>query len=126
MAISGMFNYTDILGKAMQTAVLRDSVISNNIANAETPGFKRNAVRFESYLENAVDNFRRTNVLDLSGIRPRIVAEFSDFYYRFDENNVDIEAEMVDLYQNSVRFDTMAAGILNYYRIINMVLTAQF
>jgi len=125
MAISAMSNYTDILGVAMQAAVLRDSVISHNISNADTPNFERAAVRFESYLGAAVDNFRQTNVLDLSGIRPTIVHEFSDMFYRFDGNNVDIEAEMVDLYQNSVRFDVMSGGIMNYYRIINMVIGVQ-
>ena len=125
MAINTMFNYTDIIGAALQAAVLRDSVISNNIANAEVPNFNRNSVRFETYLGAAVDDFRRTNRLDLTNVRPSVVPEFSDMYYRFDRNNVDIEAEMVDLYQNSVRFDVLTSGIMHHYRVINMVIGTQ-
>ena len=125
MAINAMNNYTDIIGAAMQAAVLRDTVISHNIANADTPRFDRGSVMFETYLGHAVDNFRQTNRLDLTDVRPRIVREHADMYYRFDRNNMDIEAEMASLYQNSVRFDTMASGIMNHYRIINMVIGVQ-
>ena len=60
MRIDNMHNFTNILGTAMQAAVVRDNVISNNIANVDTPGFKRSVVRFEDMLSDAVDNFRKT------------------------------------------------------------------
>jgi len=125
MVISGMNNFTDIVGSAMQAAVLRDSVISHNIANVDTPHFERGSVVFETYLGHAVDNFRQTNRLDLNNVRPRIVRDYADMRYRFDGNNIDIEAEMASLYQNSVRFDVMASGVMNHYRIINMIIGAQ-
>ena len=125
MNMNTMFNHVDILGSAMQAAVVRDGVISNNIANADTPLFKRSAVRFETYLGAAVDNYRQTGDLNLTNIRPTVVTEYGDLYYRFDENNVDIEAEMTELYQNSVRFDVMSSGIMNHYRIINMIIGSQ-
>ena len=125
MNINAMNNYSNIVGAAMQAAVLRDNVISHNISNADTPLFRRGDVAFETHLGHAVDNFRRTNQLDLTNVRPQVVRDFSDLRYRFDGNNVDIEAEMASLYQNSVRFDIMASGIMNHYRIINMVIGVQ-
>ena len=122
MRLNNMFNYTDIMGAAMQGTVVRGNVIANNIANVDTPGFKRGAVRFEHYLEGAVNDFRKTGELDLSKVKPRIVREYDWLNYRIDENNVDIEFEMTQLYQNSMRFDVMASGIMNYYRVINMVI----
>ncbi|MDR2183429.1 MAG: flagellar basal body protein, partial [Clostridiales bacterium] len=50
-----MHNFTNIVGTALQGVVLRDNVISNNIVNVDTPGFKRSVVRFEDMLRDAVD-----------------------------------------------------------------------
>jgi len=50
--------------------------------------------------------------------------EFDWLNYRIDENNVDIEFEMAQLYQNSVRLDVMAMGIMNHYRILNVAIQA--
>jgi len=112
------------MGTALQASVVRDNVISNNIANVDTPGFKRSVLRFEDMLASAVQDFRRTGTLDLSSIRPQILREYDFLNYRIDENNVDIEFEMVQLYQNSMRFDVMSGGIMNHYRIINMAIAA--
>ena len=122
MRIDNMFNFTDIIGTAMQGAVVRDSVIANNIANVDTPGFKRGIVSFEDTLTSAVADFRNTGELDLSRVQPRISLHYDWLNYRIDENNVDIEFEMVQLYQNSMRFDVMSSGIMSYYRILNMVI----
>jgi len=124
MGIDNMHNFTNIIGTAMQAAVVRDNVISNNIANVDTPGFKRSVVRFEDMLQNAVNNYRRTGTLDLSSIRPQIFSEYDFLNYRIDENNVDIEFEMVQLYQNSMRFDVLSGGIMHHYRVINMAIQA--
>ena len=122
MHINNMHNFTNIIGTAMQATVVRDNVISNNIANVDTPGFKRSVVRFEDMLANAVQNYRTTGTLDLSGFRPQIFREYDFLNYRIDENNVDIEFEMVQLYQNSMRFDVLSSGIMHHYRIINMAI----
>lgn len=124
MRIDNMHNFTNIMGTALQASVVRDNVISNNIANVDTPGFKRSVLRFEDMLASAVQDFRRTGTLDLSSIRPQILREYDFLNYRIDENNVDIEFEMVQLYQNSMRFDVMSGGIMNHYRIINMAIAA--
>ena len=124
MRIESMFNHTNILGAAMQATAMRDGVISHNITNADTPGFKRNVLLFEDSLAAAVSNFRNTGRLDLSDVRPRIALEFYWLNYRIDENNVDIEFEMAQLYQNSVRLDVMAMGIMNHYRILNVAIQA--
>ena len=124
MRIEGMFNHANILGASMQGAVVRDSVIANNIANVDTPGFKRSSVSFEDALGRAVNNFRQTGRLELSSLTPRINRVYDLMNYRVDENNVDIEFEMVQLFQNSMRFDVMASGIMNHYRTINMAIGA--
>ena len=51
MISSGAYNYINVLEKVADASWLRHSVISNNIANADTPTFKRKDVNFQSYLE---------------------------------------------------------------------------
>jgi len=44
---------TDVLEKSLDAALLRNEAISQNIANVDTPGYKRKTVAFEEYLNDA-------------------------------------------------------------------------
>ena len=125
MRVDGMFNFTNILGTAMHGATVRGATLTNNIANVDTPGFKRSVVSFEDQLARAVGDFRRTGSLDLSSVRPRTFVEFDHLSYRWDQNNVDIELEMASLYQNNMRFNVLSSGVMSHYRILNMVINMQ-
>lgn len=50
----------DRLNRALDASVLRQSVIANNIANNETPNFKRSEVRFEEYLQRELTGNQST------------------------------------------------------------------
>jgi len=117
-----LFVQNDILEAAMQGTVKRNQVIQNNIANNDVPNFKRSSVQFEDRLAAVVDNARRTGNLNLGNAAPRVVRHNTTLRFRLDGNNVDIETEMVDLYQNSMRFETMVSGVMNNYRKIALVL----
>jgi len=123
--LEGLFLQNDVLGTAMQASVVRNDVIANNIANAEVPGYKKKAVRFETYLRDALEDAKRTGRLDLSNVRPTLMTEHAGYNYRLDESNVDIEQEMVDLYQNAVKYDTLAGGVINNYKRINLVMSTR-
>ncbi len=122
MFIDNLLSSVNILEKGMQGTVLRNEVIQNNIANADTPGFKRSDVQFESFLNSAMEESKTTGVLDLDKVKPMIVEQ--SFNYRLDENNVDIETEMVNLYQNSARYDMLVSSVNNHYKRINAVLAS--
>ena len=51
MLTSNAFNYVNVLDKAADASWTRKSVIDNNIANVDTPGYKRQEVDFESVLK---------------------------------------------------------------------------
>ena len=119
-----MFAQNNIIGTAMQASVLRNDVILNNIANADTPNFSRSVVDFEDTLAASVDQHRRTGNLDLSRAVPT-VRRIDALSFRLDGNNVDIESEMVNFFDNAVRYDVMATSIMSNYRRINMVITTR-
>ena len=51
MITTNAFDYINIMDKAADASWKRESAISNNIANADTPGYKRLDVDFESALK---------------------------------------------------------------------------
>ncbi|MCL1989032.1 MAG: flagellar basal body rod protein FlgB [Firmicutes bacterium] len=110
-----LFNELNAQGGILRTALTgvatRHSVISNNITNADVPGFTASRVEFESALAAAVENYPRSRNVDLSGVTPTVHFQNPSFNHRIDGNNVDIEVEMVNLYQNSMRFDTIVSAL---------------
>lgn len=102
-----------VLRAALQGTAKRNSVVANNIANADVPRFRAQRVEFESQLVEAIGHYPhpRHRSLDLSGVAPTVHFQTPGFHYRIDGNDVDIEVEMVRLYQNSMKFDTMIASV---------------
>lgn len=121
MMIENAMSVNTVIQKSMQGSVLRNDVILNNIANADTPGYKRKTLSFEGQLEDAIEYSKYAKEpINLDSITP-IVHE-DGYSYRLDENNVSIETEMVNLYQNSSRYDSMANSVMNNYKRINAVM----
>ena len=54
MFTTNVVDYTNILDKAADASWMRENVITNNIANIDTPGYKRQDVDFESVLQKAL------------------------------------------------------------------------
>jgi flagellar basal-body rod protein FlgB len=127
----------DILHRGMDVAVLRRQVISDNIANADVPNFKRSTVNFESSLKLALESEKAEPVLPMATTDPRHIASFAPSDYRKVEprrvldylttsknngNNVDAEQEMMDSLTNQLSY-TMQAQAINYeYNQVSLVL----
>ena len=92
-----------LLKKALDVCLLRHKVISNNIANVDTPGFKASKVIFEEKLRAAL-NSNSNFSSEIRQIKPEVVQDNSPTQ-REDFNNVDIEKEMVKLSQNTLYYN---------------------
>ncbi|WP_371368961.1 Flagellar basal body rod protein FlgB [Sporomusa rhizae] len=115
-----------ILEKALSAASLRHKVISNNIANVNTPKFKKSEVSFEDQLESAMNEketpIARTHPrhLPIKSIGKDIdieptVKTINTTSFRSDDNNVDIDIEMASLAKNSIYYDAVAQQINKYF-----------
>jgi flagellar basal-body rod protein FlgB len=111
MVLSNAYNYVNVLEKAADASWTRNDVLANNIANADTPGYKRKDVQFETYLANAVagtDSLDETVAnIDLNELNATTYTEQSGLSYRYDENNVDINTENVELAKNQLKYYTL-------------------
>lgn len=108
-----MHNNTDILAKALDASWVKNQVISNNIANVDTPNYKRKDVVFESYLERALQNSGKISTERLDKIIPKVIEDNTNLSYRMDGNNVDIDTEMSYLAQNQLKYNTLISQV-NY------------
>lgn len=113
-----MFNTTDILGKAVQGTWARNEAIASNIANVDTPGYKRKDVVFETYLNQAMQGNGKITSKELDRIKPKTVTDNSSMSYRLDGNNVDVDAEMGYLAENQLRYNALVSQVnYNFSRI---------
>jgi flagellar basal-body rod protein FlgB len=97
------------LENSLDAAWLRNDVISQNIANADTPGYKRKEVQFEEYLNSEMKHSRIENGMSrLSGGKGiKVVNDHENYSYRLDGNNIDIEREMAQMAMNTLRYNTL-------------------
>ncbi len=104
--------------KGLDAATLRDKAISNNLANVNTPGYRRIEVKFEEELQKAL------KINELKGSRthlnhlPNGKKDLNDIHpigYRSEDptnpgeiNNVDIDIEASKLAENNINFNYVA------------------
>ena len=125
MISSVAYNYINVLEKASDASWTRNSVISNNIANVDTPGYKRKDVQFEQYLQSAVsggcsldDNVAEADLESLTGTT---YTDYATASYRIDGNNVDIDTENAELAKNQIKYYTMLDSISQEFKRITSV-----
>lgn len=126
----------DYLSRGLEAANMRHEVISNNIANVNTPNFKRSAVNFEDLLAkelNIGDNQNklklvRTNDRHLpvgaSGKVHGVIEEDNSTTMRVDNNNVDIDKEMAGLAKNQLYYNAMSTQLGSYISKMKSVITS--
>ena len=117
MIQTNAFDYINVLNRAADAAWQRNEAISNNIANVDTPGYKRQDVAFESVLQKALGNNRyesmdeKVSNINLSRLRGRACVDYANYSYRLDGNNVDIENENVMLAENQLKYQGLISSI---------------
>ena len=103
----GMFDVTDlVVQRALQGASIEQQLLSNNLANANTAGFKRSDLDFQGSLASALASSDPTaTVRDLT-FTPQTDTATS---MQADGNNVDLERELSGLTQNAVEYETLSS-----------------
>ena len=125
---TNVFDYINVLDKAMDASWLRNEAISNNLANADVPGYKRQDVDFETQLAKAMHCSRYTSVdakvhnLKMSRLNPVVYQDYSGYSYRLDGNNVDPDTEGVYLAKNQVVYQGLEASVKQEFKNLQTVI----
>lgn len=115
MINTNVFDYVNVLDKAADASWMRNEAISNNLANSDTPNYKRQDVSFESQLRASITGANANNLdgkihkVDLKTIKPSVYTDVSQVSYRLDGNNVDPDTENVYLAENQLKYQ----GLMN-------------
>lgn len=131
--LEDIFKDTKYLEKGLDASWTRHQVILNNIANADTPGFKSSHVEFEDEFKAALAqsdfeakrsrpghmDFGTPDVNDV----PINIVQDGDTTMRMDGNNVDIDHEMSELAKNNIYYDTLVQKLTSEYNRLRMAIT---
>lgn len=125
-------NNISLLQKALDASSLRQQVISNNISNAETPGYKAKQVVFEDILKKHLTNQtnfegNRSDARHLVIGRPAIipspsVVENTNTVMQNSGNNVDIDEEMTRMGKNSLWYYTLTEQINSEFQQLSIAI----
>jgi len=120
------------LKKGLDAGSLRQRVIADNIANINTPNFKKSTVVFETLLKKTLgqDSFKLVTsdprhiggAPPLDQLRPEVeLVERTTM--RTDGNNVDIDEEMTSLAANSIMYQATARQLGDRFSLLTYVIT---
>jgi len=106
------------LERLLDYSALKQKVIGQNIANANTQNYKRKDVEFKELLQNGINNLSETK------------SKKPEFEVKTDElaamgsqgNNVDVNREMADMAKNSVMFKFASKKINGYYQTLQGII----
>ena len=127
---SGAFGYVDVLKTAADASWLREEVLTNTIANVDTPNYKRQDVEFTTYLKSALEQAgtpastltQKVNEANLSGITTRTYTENTTLSYRMDGNNVDLSTENAELAAEQINYNALIDSMNNEFTRMKAVL----
>lgn len=108
MISSDAFSFVNVLDKAADASWKRNEVIANNIANVDTPNFKRSDVNFETYLAKELTGrdtlSKKVREMNLNKLNSTTYLDHANLEYRKDGNNVDIDTEEAYLADNQLKY----------------------
>ena len=103
---------TELLTRLMAASSLRQKVLAGNVANQNTPGYRRKMVVFESLVQDALDGGK-----SLAKVEPRVVVdELSPSSP--DGNNVNLELEENAQDENMLLFEAYAAIMRHRFELL--------
>ncbi len=112
--LNNFMNRIDFQKKALDASSLKQELIANNIANIETPGYKRKKLVFENLLSESMKEMKlsmttthKNHISASVDSLPYYIQTDNSFSERLDGNNVNIDVEMADQAKNSIKYNAL-------------------
>ena len=128
MISTDAFSYINVLDKAADASWKRETLLANNIANADTPGYKRQDIDFQSVLKNELSNYKYMNLdqkmesVRLDKLNASVYTDHAHYSYRLDGNNVDIDTEQVELASEQIKYQALTQSITAEFQRLQSVM----
>ena len=111
-------NIVDLINAGIKAETLRQKAIANNIANLETPGYRRIDVRFEELLAKCL---RSSEEFDLSEIETEIYQP-KQTPVKSNGNDVNLEAEIGQMIKDTLRHKAYIRLLSKKYNQIDLAI----
>ena len=113
----GIDKSATLLEKMLDVSSVKHKVIANNIANVNTPGYKKMEVSFADQLEKALN---KDSMNKFDTLQPKIVIskEDSSETVRNDGNNVDMDKEVSSLVKNTLTYSIYTQLLAKKYEVV--------
>ena len=121
MLSTNAFNYVNVLDKAADASWKRETVLANNIANVNTPGYKRKDLDLGRCKHTSLDY--KIDHANLNHLNPSVYTDLTNYSYRLDGSNVDIDSEEVEYASEQLRYEGITAGINNEFSRMKSVIS---
>jgi len=119
--MSKINNIVDIIAAGMKAEELRHNAIANNIANLQTPGYRRVDVKFEELLAKALDS---SGNVDLSEIEAQIYQPKTTAV-KSNGNDVSLEVEVGEMVKNSLRHKAFIRILQKKYQQLDLAISVK-
>lgn len=125
---SNIYDYMNVMDRAADASWIRNDCIGNNLANVNTPGYKREDVDFKAQLKRAMGEFRYVSTdekvanLRNKDLRPKSYIDYAGYSYRLDGNNVDIDVENAYLAENQLYYMGLTTCITTDFQDLRTVM----
>ena len=109
----------------LDVAALRHEAIATNIANVETPGFRRLDIApdFAAQLQSRLASGKLNDAP--GALRPQLAADPNARSVRPDGNNVEIESELLAMNRNAVEYEFLADIVSNNLKQLRLAITGR-
>lgn len=94
----------------------------------DTPGYKRKNLNFEGVLSQELGRCKHQSLdkkiseLDTSKLTANVYTDHSNYSYRMDGNNVDIDTENVELASEQIKYEALTSSISSQFSRMKSVL----
>jgi flagellar basal-body rod protein FlgB len=116
---------------ALNGLTKKQEVISQNLANIDTPGYQAQSVDFETTLSNAINGKGRLRMITNNSAHMDTASKQSDIVQissrkggteRADGNDVDIDTELVDMTETVVNYQAMVQTISKKFALLKQII----
>jgi flagellar basal-body rod protein FlgB len=127
MPIDSIFqsdNTYALASKMMDAAALRQEAIASNIANAETPGYRRIDISpdFATQLKSQIANGEALGS-SMDSVEPTLSEDTQARTVRPDGNSVDLEHELLAMNKNSVEYGFLTEIVSSNIKQLRMAIS---
>jgi flagellar basal-body rod protein FlgB len=119
--MSKINNIVEIIEAGIRAESLRQKAIANNVANLQTPGYRRVDVQFKELLAKALDS---SGAVDLNEIEAQIYQP-KNTAVKSNGNDVSMEVEVGEMVKNTLRHKAYIRLLQKKYRQLELAINVK-